>query len=199
MVEISVVILTLGILFSIIFSVFFGIARITGTESLDSLQNQKALLALENLRSSINQTHFNKAIKRLVFVGKNDGDSEYQNDRLTFASVHSGAELLGVPAVREVTFYLKDGDSGDGSKILMRREDKLVDENPGTGGLHYKLLDNVLSLGFRYSLDGVEWEDTWFHEKLHRVPRLVQIQLKVKISGREELFETLSYVGQYMD
>ena len=198
LVELSIVILVLSILFTMIFGVFFGVAQITSAESPVSLAKQQALLSLENLRSSINQTYYHRDIKRLVFVGRRHGAGDRRQDSLTFASVHPGAETLGVPAVREVSFYFKESGKGDGTGTLMRREDQLVDKYPGQGGAHYPLLTDVASLKFEYSLNGKDFKDEWHHEEFRRVPRLVRISLQVKIAGVVQRFETLSYTGLYM-
>ncbi len=198
LVELSIVILVLSILFTMIFGVFFGVAQITSAESPVSLAKQQALLSLENMRSSINQTYYHRDVKRLVFVGRQQGSGDRRSDILTFAAVHPGAETLGVPAVREVTFYLKEGGQGDGLATLMRREDQLVDKYPGQGGAHYALLPDVSSLKFEYSLNGKDFKDDWHHEEFRRVPRLVKITLLVKIAGSIQRFETLSYTGLYM-
>lgn len=199
LVELSVVILIMSILFTMIFSVYFGIARITGNESPISQAKHRSLLALENMRSSINQTYFKKNVKRLVFIGRKIIDGTRRKDRLTFAAVHQGAAAIGVPAVREVSFYIRDHQEDTEIGDLIRREDQMVDKDPGKGGNHYTLLENVISLKFRYSLNGKEWQDDWHHEKLRRIPKLIQIQLKVKIGGRLQVFETLSYTGLYMN
>lgn len=198
LVELSIVILTLSLLFTMIFGVFFGVAQITSSESPVSLAKQQALLALENMRSSINQTYYHSEIKRLVFVGRKQGSGDRRQDILTFAAVHPGAEVLGTPAVREVSFYFKENGRGDGTGTLMRREDQLVDKYPGTGGAHYPLLQNVLMFKLEYSLNGKDFKDDWHHEEFRRVPRLVRISLQAQIGGKVQRFETLSYVGLYM-
>ena len=198
LVELSVVILVLGILFSILFGVFFGVSRITKRASPISLGKQRALLALENIRGSLSQTYYHRDIKRLVFVGKKAGPKDNRRDRLTFAAVHQGAAAIGAAAIREVSFYIRDSNDQEGGGILMRREDQMVDDQPGTGGAHYELLANVVSLEFGYSLNGRKYEDEWHHENYRRIPRLVKIRLRVKIGKQVHRFETLAYIGLYM-
>ncbi len=198
LVELSIVILVLSILFTVMFGVFFGAAKITSMSSPSTQARQQALLTLEMMRSSINQTFYNRDIERLVFFGKEVGGGETRKDRLTFACVNSGADALGVPAVREVSFYVKE-DPGGETGTLYRREDQMVDKKPGEGGSHYPVLKNVVSLKFRYTLTGREWKESWNSKEVRRIPRLVQIQIRVKIGDRTQKFETLAYPGLYMN
>jgi len=198
LVEISVVILIMSILFSVIFGFYFGISRIAKKESPLSIQQYKILTVLNNMRTSLNQAYFHGKLKRLVFVGKNAEFGGKERDRLTFAAVHPGAERSGVPAVREVSFYVKaDPNSQDDLGTLIRREDQLVDKNPGEGGLHYPLLKNVVSLSFSYSVNGRKFHESWHHRDRNRLPRLIKIILVVKVGAREERFETIAYAGLY--
>jgi len=193
--ELAIVILVLGMLFSVLFGALFGISRIINMSSPQAEARRQALLTLETLRNTINQTYFNPDLDRIVFHGKNSGSGERRQDRLTFAAVHPGADSLGVPAVREVSFYLRREKD---DFTLIRREDQHVDKEPGKGGMHYTLLGSVTSFKLRYSLSGKEWTDTWKSSEIRRIPRLVQIQFTVRIGEKEQLFETLAYTGLYL-
>ena len=201
LVELSIAILVLSILFTIMFGIYFGIQRIITQSSPSALARKDTLLALEMMRSSINQTYFHRDLERLVFVGKRVGGGQSRQDRLTFAAVHPGAEALGTPAVREVSFYLeeeRDTEYSETTYTLVRREDQLVDKDPGEGGAHYRVLKHVVGLQLKYSLSGRDWRDEWNSKETRRVPRLIQIQLRVKIGNRTQKFETLAYTGLLM-
>ena len=135
----------------------------------------------ENNFGSLLPSSVYRRFKRLVFVGRSTGAGDDRRDRLTFACVHPGAEKLGVPAVREVSFYLKGTEELEKGFTLMRREDQTVDDKPGAGGAHYPLLENVLSLEFHYTLNGKDWKNDWHHGNRHNIPRLVRIGMRVKI------------------
>lgn len=201
LVEISIAILVLSILFTIMFGIYFGINRIITQSAPSALARKNALLALEMMRSSINQTYFHRDLERIVFVGKREGGGETHTDRLTFAAVHPGAESVGAPAVREVSFYLEEErDTGynETTYTLFRREDQMVDDEPGEGGAHYPVLKHVVSLQLKYSLSGRDWRDDWNSKETRRIPRLIQIQLRVKIGSNTQKFETLAYTGLLM-
>lgn len=197
--EMSIVILLVGFLFFMFFAVIFGLTRVTSLASPESRIKARAFLALENVRSSIDQTYFHRDVKQLWFLGDEGGSGEDRADRLTFACVHANADDLGVAAVREVSFYLEeDRSASKTSYVLFRREDELVDEKPGTGGRHYELMRNVVSLRFRYSLNGRDWRDDWDSTKLRRIPRMVEVRIQIEgPGGNRTLYETVAQPGLY--
>lgn len=202
--ELVIVVLLIGFLFSMMFGVIFGLTQVTTMSSPSSVAKAAGFLALENLRSSIDQTYFQRDIKRLIFLGKKDGSGERRLDQLTFAAVHPNADSLGVPAVREVSYYLveeeKDPEDLNDTQtyVLIRREDEMVDDKPGEGGNHYPLVRGVLSLKIRYSLNGKDWKDDWDSTRLRRMPRMVQIQLRIQAGNRSIRFETMAQPGLYI-
>lgn len=196
LVELAMVIFALSILFSILFGLFYNISQVANEGRQSIIEKKNAILALEVIRSSLNRTFYFKNEKRLVFFGQTFGETTDRKDTLTFAAVHPGSELSGIPSVREVSFYTKQ--SNDSSRwTLMKREDAPVDHKPGEGGAHYVLLENIQSLVFRYSGDGVTWEDTWDSRKKKEIPRLIQIRFVAVIDGKEQVFESLSNPGVF--
>ena len=191
--ELAIVILILSILLLVVFSVVGGIIRISSQTSPVRESKRQAFFALQNLKSSIDQAYYRRGSQRLWFVARKDGVEGSRNDRLTFAAVHSGAEDIGAPAVREVSYYLREQKGGN--YTLIRREDELVDEKPGKGGAHYKILKNVVSLQFQYSSNQKDWLDTWDSRQKRRLPPLVQIELKIEILGKEHTFRALARPG----
>ncbi|MEQ9362933.1 MAG: type II secretion system protein GspJ [Leptospirales bacterium] len=201
MAELVIVVLLIGFLFSMMFGVIFGLTQVTTMASPSSTAKAAGFLALENLRSSIDQTYFQRDIKRLIFLGKKEGSGDRRLDQLTFACVHPNADSLGVPAVREVSFYLEEEEDETNdvkTYVLIRREDEMVDDKPGEGGNHYPLVRGVLSLKMRYSLNGKDWEDDWDSTRRRRMPRMVQIQLRMQAGTRSIRFETMAQPGLYI-
>ena len=199
LVELTIVVLLVGLLMSLLFGSMFGLTQITSQASPISIQRGRAFLALDNIRSAVDQVFFHRDTDRLWFLGTREGSGERRFDRLTFSAVHANADRVGVPAVREVSYYLKEmPDQNETLYTLYRREDSMVDDEPGQGGQHYELLQNVVSLMFRYTLNGRDWEDNWDSTKRRRIPRMIQIQLRVKIGPRIAKFETLSQPGLYI-
>lgn len=200
--ELVIVVLLIGFLFSMMFGVIFGLTQVTTLSSPSSVAKASGFLALENIRSSIDQTFFQRDIKRLIFLGKKQGSGDRRRDQLTFAAVHPNADSLGVPAVREVSFYLDEEETDElqdvKTYVLIRREDEMVDDKPGEGGNHYPLVRGVLSLKMRYSLNGKDWKDDWDSTRLRRMPRMVQIQLRMQAGNKSIRFETMAQPGLYI-
>ena len=193
LVEIAIVILVLGMLLVVVFSVVNGIIQISISSSPSREAKRQALFAMQTLTSSIEQTYFRSNDKRIWFVGKKDGVGEYRKDRLTFAAVHSGAQDIGAPAIREVSYYIKEQE--DDGYVLMRREDEMVDDEPGKGGAHYEILPNVQSLEFSYSSRPNDWLESWDSRNKKRLPKLVKITLQITINKREYIFKRIVSLG----
>ena len=204
LIELSVVILIMGILFSVLFGVIFAAKNVTNKGMQPARQRQQAVLALENIRTAVDNTFYQADIERLLFYGASNASGEKHADTLTIASVIPGAEASGTPEVREVSFYLDTNGSSvcgdlENGCTLFRREDEAVDTKPGQGGAHYPLVSGVMSLRFRYSYNGKTWIDTWNTKKTSPLPRLIQIQMLVKVSEkRVDRLETLASPGLYV-
>ena len=158
-------------------------------------QKNRFFFALQVLRSGINQAYYLRNEKRLWFIGRQDGDGEFRNDRLTFASVDPSAVDLGLPAVREVSYYLRPDPERAGNYILISREDQIVDDEPGKGGAHYEILSNVQSLKFRYTRNGKDWYEEWDNRKYRTLPLYVEIELRVEIQSKIHSFTIMARPG----
>lgn len=194
LVELSIAILALSVMFTILFGFYYSISKISREGTPGATDRASVIQALNHIRSSISNTFFIKDVDRIVFVGKKGGSSgEERKDTLTFASVNPGAEYIGIASVREVSFYTKEISQGFGTLYI--REDSMVDTNPGEGGGHYPLAKNIQSLVFRYSADGVNWLEEWSSKKTKDVPRLIQVRITAKIGNSIQRFETLASPG----
>jgi len=197
LIELSIAILLMSILFTVMFTTFYAASRIENNTSPLNQARTQALLALNLVQSSLNQAYYIAEIDRLVFYGKSEGSGEFRTDAVSFASVFSGSEAVGLPAVREVSYYLKRPEAGKPGS-LYRREDQNIDDHPYTGGVHYKILDNVESFKLAYSLNGKEWVDNWSSKASRRFPRLIRIEITIKVGDRIEKFETMASPGLYL-
>ena len=193
LVELAIVILILSILLLVVFTVVSGIVQISTQSSPTTEMKRRAFFAMQVLKSSVDQAYYQVNHKRLWFVGRKDGVEGARNDRLTFSAVHPEASNIGVASVREVSYYLEEQE--DSTYTLMRREDQLVDEEPGKGGAHYELLKNVTSLQLQYSQDGKDWLNEWDSRKKNRTPKVVLIELTVALGNKNIAFKILSHPG----
>lgn len=201
LVEISIVILLIGVLFMLLFGVIVGLTRITRISAPVSQDRARAFLALENLRSSFAMTYFNRDVKRLVFRARTKGPQDQREDSITFSCVHPNSESVGQADVRDVSYYVvRDPEPEDPAApfVLYRRENDVVREKPGQTGAHYPLLRNVASFRLRYTLNGREWVSEWNSRESRRIPRLIEIQLRVKVGARIDYFETVAAPGLYI-
>ena len=203
LVELSIVIMIIGILMIIMFGVITGVIDIVSVVTPNVRTKSQAFLAMNNVASCVRQVYFNPNNERLWFLGSKTDDGSV----LTLACVHPGAEELGRPAVREVSYYLKHTSADrTGAYTLFRREDELVDRKPGQGGLHYPLLHNVKEFRLRYTLNGKKWLSFWKSKENRRIPRIVEIKIVIEIEkGRGDekktkLFtlQTLARPGAYI-
>ena len=192
--ELALVILILGVLLTVIFSVMTGIFSITTHVSPYKEIKRDGTIALQGLKSSLDQAYYIPGIQRLFFKGIKDGYEGARKDKLYFASVLSGAEETGVSAVREVTFYLKPNLKNN-TFNLMRREVEVVDNEPTKGGNHYLVIENINSLSFRYQTETKDWVDNWDTREKNRLPGLIEIELIIKLGLKEYKFKTISQPG----
>jgi len=195
--ELSLVIFAFSILLLVMFSFFLSTSDLTREFAPESQERQKAMLALELLRSSISRAYFMPNAERLVFVSKRGSGDQLRRDRITFASYRPGSESTGQGGVHEISFYVKDAKSaGDEDGTLMCREDEHVDDKPGEGGKHYPVLTNVVSLVLKHSLNGSNWQEDWSTKKTKKLPLLVRIELRVRIGGKIHLYESVASPGK---
>lgn len=196
LIEISIVVMILGVIFVGIFSTYYTSLRISReSSSSGGAAKRDILLAIENIRSTISMTYFHQTQRRLIFIGKNEGRGTDRKDRLDFAATHPNSEETSMPEVREVSFYLKPMPDNSGYNLLIRREDEMVDRYPKSGGTEYTLLTYVKSFQLRYSRTGTKWEDEWDSKLTKSIPRLIRIELIVNSGKKEVRYETLAFPG----
>ncbi|TNE50551.1 MAG: hypothetical protein EP343_07640 [Deltaproteobacteria bacterium] len=117
--------------------------------------------------------------------------------RLTFSSF---SHIRMVRDAREsdqniLTYYGKPHPKKSGVYRLFRRSKTIIDGQPEKGGLAYELLDNVVSLEFKYwDRRKTDWQKDWDTTRIeygNRLPPLVEIKLVVQDqSGQNITFLT---------
>ncbi len=207
LIELAIVAALLGSLLVMVFGTYTAILRVT-RENIRSegADREKAMSAIENIRSSIAMAFYFQTEKRLVFVSRRDRKSEdgkrhpgeSTNDHfIVFAAVHPNSEETALPEVREVEYFLKKMDSSDYFKLI-RREDEIVDKFPFSGGQEYVMLENVKKLSFKFSRTGGKWEEEWDSRETKNIPRLIRIELVANMGNEERRFETLAFPGMLL-
>ncbi|RHX78933.1 type II secretion system protein GspJ [Leptospira yasudae] len=196
LIEISIVVMILGVIFTGIFSTYYTSLRISReSSSPGGAAKRDILLAMENIRSTLAMTYFHQTQRRLIFIGRNDGRGLDRRDRLDFAATHPNSEETSMPEVREVSFYLKPMVDTPDYYALIRREDEMVDRYPKSGGTEYTLLTHVKSFQLKYSRTGAKWEDEWDSKLTKVLPRLIRVEMIVNSGKKEVRYETLAFPG----
>ncbi|RHX93588.1 prepilin-type cleavage/methylation domain-containing protein [Leptospira yasudae] len=196
LIEISIVVMILGVIFTGIFSTYYTSLRISReSSSPGGAAKRDILLAMENIRSTLAMTYFHQTQRRLIFIGRNDGRGLDRRDRLDFAATHPNSEETSMPEVREVSFYLKPMLDTPDYYALIRREDEMVDRYPKSGGTEYTLLTHVKSFQLKYSRTGAKWEDEWDSKLTKVLPRLIRVEMIVNSGKKEVRYETLAFPG----
>ncbi|TGK23522.1 prepilin-type N-terminal cleavage/methylation domain-containing protein [Leptospira yasudae] len=196
LIEISIVVMILGVIFTGIFSTYYTSLRISReSSSPGGASKRDILLAMENIRSTLAMTYFHQTQRRLIFIGRNDGRGLDRRDRLDFAATHPNSEETSMPEVREVSFYLKPMVDTPDYYALIRREDEMVDRYPKSGGTEYTLLTHVKSFQLKYSRTGAKWEDEWDSKLTKVLPRLIRVEMIVNSGKKEVRYETLAFPG----
>lgn len=199
LVELAVVIMILGVVFTGIFAAYYTALKITReSDPKNGTSRFEIIFALENLRSALSQTYYitgSPVHKRLIFKGKKDNDSECRTDRIVFAANHANGEETGQPGVREVAFYLMKMNNETDYYKLIRREDEMVDVRPLSGGTEHTILEYVRCFELKYSRLGSSWDDEWDSTKTKKVPRLVRVKLVALVGYVEVKYEALAFIG----
>lgn len=114
-------------------------------------------------------------------------------NRLTFSSF---SHIRTVRNAREsdqhiVTYYGKPHPKRSGVYRLFRRTKTFIDGKPEEGGIAYELLDNVVSLEFKYwDRRKTDWQKEWDTTRIeygNRLPPMVEIKLVIRDANDQNL------------
>ncbi|MBP7281369.1 MAG: prepilin-type N-terminal cleavage/methylation domain-containing protein [Leptospiraceae bacterium] len=196
LIELSIVVAILGVIFSGIFGAYYAALKISrDSDPRGGTTRKEIFFALENLRSTFSQTFYVQGHKRLIFEAKNESTTNGRADTVTFAANHTNSEETGSPAIREVSYFLRQMCEDCEHYYLMRREDEMVDIDPRTGGTEHVILSHVKSFQLKYSQRGDKWQDEWSTLELQKIPKLIRIELVAIVGENEIKYETLAYPG----
>ncbi len=197
LIELTIVIAILSVLFTGIFTAFFMALKISREADPPGGSTRKDVLqTIDNIRIALARTFYFENQRRLVFIGKNEGTIGERKDRIVFAQASPNSEEAGIPSVRETSFYLKKMENSDRDLFyLVRREDDMVDDFPLTGGVEHILLENVKSFQLKYSERGDRWLDEWNSLTNKKIPKLVRIEIIALVGKRYLKYESLAHPG----
>ncbi|GBF49077.1 type II secretory pathway [Leptospira ryugenii] len=196
LVEISIVILLLGITMTAMFTVFYTSNSMAKKGRSEKGANRREILyAIENIRGSLARTYFIDNQRRVLFVGKAEGGGGEKNDRIVFCSSNPNSEEEEAASVREVSFFLRKMENPKRPDLfyLIRREDEMVDNFPTQGGIEHILLENVKSFQLKYSERGEKWVDDWNSRTTKKIPRLIRIEIVSLVGNTFLKYESLAH------
>ncbi len=132
-------------------------------------------------------THVNPSLDLRVvetgFIGKDHGDE----DRIDFTSFSHRRLYRNARESdqNEISYFVTDHPDDRGVRVLARREQNRIDEDPRRGGKSQILVENVTELNIEYFDPLIsEWVQTWDSEDMmaqaNRLPSQVRIRLSVE-------------------
>ena len=161
-------------------------------------------MALERMTRELSMafvsTHVNPSLElrymNTGFIGKDNGDE----DRIDFTSFSHRRLYRNAKESdqNEISYFVTEHPDEPDTKVLARREQNRIDEDPRTGGKSQILLENVEGFNLEY-FDPLlsDWVQTWDTidalAQPNRLPSHVRILLEVRDprrEGRTEAFGT---------
>ena len=139
-------------------------------------------------------------VVKTAFVGKDSGKgsridfTSFSHQRL-YRDAHESDQ-------NELSYYLADGPHGSGHNVLVRREQRRIDDDPQQGGQAQILIENVTRFELMY-LEPMtfQWLSTWDTTQAAMQPNRLPQQVKIKISvpnvrgkGPEQSFATRAWL-----
>ncbi len=210
-IELLLAISILAIVVSIIFSLYYASTGIVEESRYKADIYQTARLALDRMSNEISSTFYpenpntpsaDDKSERIIFVGEDIQEGEYSLDRLNFTSTVFRYIRRDAPETElcEIGYYLYSESEEDGTRILLRREDPTVDDEPLEGGNVLELADSVVGLNFEYyDEDGENKTESWDStaiDKGRKIPSAVKITISLKDkNGIIKDFSTLAEIG----
>ena len=160
----------------------YGMARL----AMDRMTRELSMAFLRTSRRQDEQDY-------TLFVGEDRESEGYPLDTLNFTSVSHIRFGAGTPESdqNEITYYVLE-DNENEERVLMYREDPVIDSDNFEGGFHFKLCESLYGINFRYwDSEQEDWVDEWDSREIDSseagLPRAVEITLLLRGPQAEEL------------
>ncbi|MFV1950941.1 MAG: type II secretion system protein GspJ [Nitrospinota bacterium] len=213
-IEILLALSIMAIVVSIMFSLYYASTGIIEEGRSKSDIYQTARLSLDRMSNEISSTFYSENSgsedilstpdekpERIIFIGEDIQDGEYSLDRLNFISAIYRWIRKDAPETElcEIGYYLSQEYKEDGTRVLLRREDATVDDEPLEGGNVLELAESVVGLDFKYyDENGKNKTDSWDStttDKGRKIPSAVKITISLKDKkGTVKNFSTLAEI-----
>lgn len=188
LIEVMISIAILGMITALVWGGYSQTAHNKKRIEEDIERQQSIQLSLDRMQREISmayvsaQVHRDPSMRQMQTIFK--GVDRSGDDRLSFTSFSHRRLYRNAHESdqNEISYFLTEHPDEPGKKVLARREDSRVDENPEEGGRIQILLDNVEELEFEY-LDPMsgQWLDAWDTNQTIGQPNRLPSQVKIKI------------------
>ncbi len=87
----------------------------------------------------------------------------------------------------ELSYFVTDSPARDGTRVLARREQNRIDDDPQTGGTIQVLVEDVIDFDAEY-LDATTglWTESWDTRDLTHQPNRLPVQVKLMLTVRDD-------------
>ena len=180
------------------------VAMITFSGFVQTMQNKRTIeeqadrahiirVALERMVAELSQAYVSMHLNpspslqtmHTAFIGGRAGrghrvDFTSFSHRRLYRDAHESDQ-------NELSYFLSTHPDDRERRVLVRREQSRVDDDPQTGGRLQILVDDVIDFEMEY-LDGVsgEWTDSWDTREVTHQPNRLPVQVKILLTVPDE-------------
>jgi len=193
LIEVMVAITILATVSVVVFSGFDQTMRNKAHIEEQSDRAHIIRVALERMTSEISQAYVSMHLNpspalqtvQTCFIGGRGGrghrlDFTSFSHRRLYRDAHESDQ-------NELSYFMMDHPEEPNTRVLVRREQNRVDEDPQTGGNLQILVEDVIGFEVEY-LDAAtgEWTDTWDTREMTHQPNRLPVQVKLLLTVPEE-------------
>ena len=171
--EVMIALLILGMVISVIWASFSNTIESKDYVETGNELYHSARWALDRMSRDLASAYvYRDVVHNSAFIGiSHDSGDGSPMDELHFTSfAHEKLRANSAESDQCEISYFVMLDPDTGKNILYRREDPYIDTEPMSGGESLELVDNVLSLNFRY-FNGNEWVDEWDSRNFDKIEK----------------------------
>jgi type II secretion system protein J len=189
LIELMLAVLILAIMMSIIYGVV--VSTVTAARRVEEITATSEIgpAILTQMRVDLEAAFLPKEGE--YFVATKNGGGGNARDRIDFISgvmaygAEDSVEEARFHSINEIGYQTINSRKDPSVAILYRREDYFIDSDPLKGGRLTELYDRVRSFSLRF-LEGDTWRNDWNSKTQKGLPKAVEIELKIVVTGRDQ-------------
>ncbi len=194
LIEALIAIAILSVVMTLVYSSFSQTWKVKERTELRSDHNHYVEAALQRMVDDLSMAYLSAHVNaddpihnaETAFVGKDRGDQ----DRVDFVSFSHRRLYQGAKESdqQEVSYFIGRSPDNSNQRVLARREQARVDDDPQHGGAVYVVLEDVIALNLEY-LDplSMEWQREWDSTQAAGQPARLPSQVKISIETPDPL------------